>query len=116
MARTVDSTLVVLNWNVGRRIRQDILKEKRAAYGKAIVFSLGREMTMEFGRGFGRRNLLHMSRFAEVFSDPKIVYALSTQLGLDPVGCAKAMGLAPIPDGLTKPILSLKTKRNWSCE
>ena len=30
VARTVNAALVVLYWNVGRRIRQDILKEKRA--------------------------------------------------------------------------------------
>ena len=30
-ARAVDSGLVTLYWHVGRRIRQDILKEKRAA-------------------------------------------------------------------------------------
>ena len=30
--------------------------------------------------------------------------------GLDPIGCAKAMGLPPIPEGLTESILSLKAK------
>src|SRR5690606_36341315 len=35
----------------------------------------------EFGRGFGRRNLFNMIRFAEVFPDPQIVHALSAQLG-----------------------------------
>ena len=31
VARAVDSGLVTLYWHVGRRIRQDILQEKRAA-------------------------------------------------------------------------------------
>ena len=34
VARAVDSGLVTLYWHVGRRIRQDILQEKRAEYGK----------------------------------------------------------------------------------
>ena len=31
-------------------------------------------------------------------------------MGLNPIGCAKAMGLPPIPEGLTESILSLKAK------
>jgi predicted nuclease of restriction endonuclease-like (RecB) superfamily len=38
-------------------------------------------LTSEFGRGFGKRNLFRMIRFAEVFPDFKIVSALRTQLG-----------------------------------
>jgi ribosomal protein L44E len=34
VARTVDASLVALNWHVGTRIRQDILKLKRAEYGE----------------------------------------------------------------------------------
>lgn len=33
VARQVNSALVLLYWRVGKRIRQDILKEKRAEYG-----------------------------------------------------------------------------------
>jgi len=72
--------LVALYWNVGRRIRQDILGEKRAEYGEQIVTALGRQLAAEFGRGFGARNLFRMVRFAETFPDFKIVSALMTQL------------------------------------
>jgi hypothetical protein len=39
-ARQVNSSLVLLYWRVGKRIWQDILKEKRAEYGEQIVHSL----------------------------------------------------------------------------
>lgn len=81
VARAVDSGLTMLYWSVGRRIRQDILKERRAEYGAEIVATLGRQLESEFGRGFSRRNLFRMIRFAEVFHDPEIVTALLTQLG-----------------------------------
>jgi predicted nuclease of restriction endonuclease-like (RecB) superfamily len=81
VARAIDSGLTMLYWNVGRRIRHDVLKEKRAEYGAEIVSALGRQLESEFGRGFGRRNLFRMIRFAEVFPDPAIVSALLTQLG-----------------------------------
>jgi len=80
VARAIDSSLTMLHWHVGRRIREDILKEKRAEYGGEIVATLGRQLESEFGRGFGRRNLFHMIRFAEVFPNLKIVQSLMTQL------------------------------------
>lgn len=81
VARTVDAGLVGLYWSVGRRIQQDILKEKRAGYGERIVSALGTQLAAEFGRGFAVRNIFRMVRFAEVFPDFKIVSALMTQLG-----------------------------------
>ncbi len=57
------------------------MKEGRAAYGEQIVSALGTQLTAEFGRGFGARNLFRMIRFSEVFPDSKIVSALRTQLG-----------------------------------
>jgi len=81
VARQVNSALVLLYWRVGTRIRQDILKQKRAEYGEQIVPTLSAQLVTEFGMGFSTRNIWHMIRFAEVFPDEKIVNALSTQLG-----------------------------------
>jgi predicted nuclease of restriction endonuclease-like (RecB) superfamily len=80
VAQAVNAGLVTLYWYVGKRIRQEILTEERAAYGEQIVNSLSTQLTAEYGRGFDRRNLFHMIRFAEAFPDEQIVYALRTQL------------------------------------
>ena len=80
-ARTVNAGLTLLYWEVGSRVRRGILGEKRADYGEQIVQTLSAQLETEFGRGFGRRNLFRMIRFAEVFPDRKIVSALLTQLG-----------------------------------
>lgn len=80
VARAVDSTLTGLYWSVGRRIRQDILRERRAEYGQKIVHALTAQLEPEFGRGFGKRNLFTMVRFAAAFPDEQIVSALRRQL------------------------------------
>lgn len=80
VARAIDSGLTMLYWNVGLRVRQDILKEKRANYGEEIVSALGRQLEVEFGRGFSTKCLRHMIRFAEAFPDSEIVSALRRQL------------------------------------
>jgi hypothetical protein len=48
VARAVDSGLTTLYWYVGQRIRQDILKEKRADYGEQIVSALSAQLEREF--------------------------------------------------------------------
>jgi predicted nuclease of restriction endonuclease-like (RecB) superfamily len=80
VARTVDAGLTTLYWHVGRRIRQDVLKDKRAGYGEQIVPAISARLEGEFGRGFGEKNLRRMIRFAEVFSDREIVASLMRQL------------------------------------
>lgn len=79
-ARFVNAELVMLHWNIGRRVGSDLLKGQRARYGEEIIVSLSKILTAEYGRGFGRRNLFYMVRVAEAFPDPQIVHALSTQL------------------------------------
>lgn len=81
VATAVNAGLTLLYWQIGQRIRKDILHEKRAGYGEEIVVALARQLEAEFGRGFSRRNLFNMVRFAEVFPDRTIVHALSAQLG-----------------------------------
>lgn len=65
---------------VGRRIRTEILEHARAGYGEQVVETLSRQLTTEYGRGFGRRNLFHMIQFADIFQELEIVHALSAQL------------------------------------
>jgi predicted nuclease of restriction endonuclease-like (RecB) superfamily len=80
VARQVNSTLVLLYWRVGRRIRQDVLKERRAEYGEQIVATVARQLTVEFGRGFSEKSLRRMIQFAEVFPEEQIVVSLMRQL------------------------------------
>ncbi|MBM4347394.1 MAG: DUF1016 domain-containing protein, partial [Deltaproteobacteria bacterium] len=80
VARQVNSALVLLYWRVGKRIHQDILKEKRAEYGEQIVSAVSRELAVEFGQGFSEKNLWHMVRFVEAFPNEEIVSALRRQL------------------------------------
>jgi hypothetical protein len=81
VAQTVNAGLVMLNWSIGRRIRQDILKSQRAGYGEQLVLRLSARLVQEYGGGFSRPALFRMIRFAEVFPDLKIVSTLLRQLG-----------------------------------
>jgi len=79
-ARAVNAGLTLLYWQVGDRIRREVLREKRASYGEEILQSLSAKLETEFGRGFSARNLANMVRFAEVFPDREIVVSLIREL------------------------------------
>lgn len=80
VAQTVNSALVLMNWHIGKRINDEILKNKRAEYGEEIVASLSHQLTAEYGKGFTRTNLVRMRVFAEFFPDLEISASLSHQL------------------------------------
>lgn len=70
----------MLNWHIGSRIHKEILRCERAEYGKAIVESLAKKLTQEYGKGYSRAGLFRMVKFAEVFPDQEIVSSLMRQL------------------------------------
>jgi len=76
----INTEAIMVNWRVGTRIRTDILKNKRAEYGKQIIAKLAFRLTEEFGRGWGVQTLQHCVRSAYTFSEEQISYAVRTQL------------------------------------
>ncbi len=80
VAQTVNATLTLLYWRIGRRINSEVLQNKRAKYGKQIVVSLARQLGEDYGKGFEEKNIRRMMQFAEVFSDEQIVVSLIRQL------------------------------------
>ncbi len=96
-ARAVNSTLVTMYWEIGKRIREDVLQNERAEYGKEIVQTLSAQLTAEFGRGFTEKGLWRMVQLAEAFPDIEIVAALSRQLSW-----SHFVELIPLEDSLKR--------------
>lgn len=110
VAQGVNSALATLYWEIGRRIRQDVLKSKRAGYGKQIVAALGRQLEREFGRGFNEKNLWRTLQFAEVFPDRTIVVSLIRELSW-----THFLRLIPIEDRLKREFYSEMCRiERWS--
>lgn len=80
VAQGVNSALVLLYWQIGQRIGQNTLKNRRAGYGEQVLRSLSGKLTAEFGRGFTARNLANMVRCAEAFPDARILHTLCAKL------------------------------------
>jgi predicted nuclease of restriction endonuclease-like (RecB) superfamily len=79
-AQAVNSTLTLLYWRMGERIRREVLLDKRADYGTQILATLSQELTKDYGKGFSESALTRMVKFAEAFPDGQMVVSLSQQL------------------------------------
>lgn len=80
IATTVNAGLTMLYWKIGDRIRTEILKDQRAEYGKKIVATVSRQLTLEYGKGFLEKSLHRMIQFAESFPDELVIISLVRQL------------------------------------
>lgn len=62
--RSVNAVMTATYWAVGRRIVEgEQGGQERAAYGEALIKRLGVDLSHQFGRGFGWRNLAQMRAF-----------------------------------------------------
>lgn len=80
VATTVNAELTLLYWQIGKRINAEILQGQRAEYGKQVIAALAQQLTDEYGKGWGSRQLRDCLRIAEVFPDEKILHTLCAQL------------------------------------
>ena len=66
----VNLAMVEAYWKIGRRIvEEEQSGRERAEYGKEIIKNLSKELTEEFGKGFGERNIRNIRQFYVLFSD-----------------------------------------------
>jgi hypothetical protein len=54
---SVNTELVLLYWNIGKTIKEDIIKVERAGYGEKVVEGLAKELSEQYGKGYSKRNL-----------------------------------------------------------
>lgn len=80
IAITVNQEVIFMNYQVGKRIKEDILKNERAEYGKEVIKTLAKALTEKYGKGWGYEKLKHCVRSAYLFSEEEIGYAVRTQL------------------------------------
>lgn len=76
----VNTELVLLNWNIGDRIKKEVLENKKPEYGKKVIKELSKKLIANYGRGYSYSNLYRMLQLNEYFSDYKIFATLSQKL------------------------------------
>jgi len=72
--------ITLMYWEIGGYINSNILKNKRAEYGKNILTVLASKLVSHYGNSFSERNLYRMSLFSDRFSNVEILTALASKL------------------------------------
>ena len=78
IARTVNTTIVNVYWQIGKYIVEyEQGGQGRAAFGKDIINKLSERLTKEYGKGFSPANIRYMRQFYQCFP---FCHALSDKL------------------------------------
>ena len=95
IAISVNATMSMLYWQIGKTIKQEILQNNRADYGEKIVQSLSTQLEREYGKGWSKKHLRHCLLFATAFINKEIVSAMWRQLSWTHI-----LAIIPIEDPL----------------
>lgn len=73
VTQTINKGMVMLYWQIGKTIQEEVNKNDRAEYSKRIVQTLSAELVFSYGKGYSRSNLTRMMEFTSVFLTLKLV-------------------------------------------
>jgi predicted nuclease of restriction endonuclease-like (RecB) superfamily len=67
IATTINEEMIVLYWNIGKIVKETIMRSDRAEYGKKVVQSLSSRLTLSYGKGFSPQNLWYMVQLYDTY-------------------------------------------------
>ncbi|MBS4050551.1 MAG: DUF1016 family protein [Methylomonas sp.] len=76
----VNQALVLTYWQIGKRIKTQVLQDDRAQYGAGVIKQLAQQLTREYGNGFSHSSLTRMAKFYGYLPEQQKVATLSQQL------------------------------------
>ena len=110
VATAINGEMVVLYWNIGRVVKEEIMKSGRAEYGKQIVQSLSGELTQRYRRGFSTQNLWYM---IQLYENYPILHAVSGEFS--GLSWTHIRTILPVKDKLKREFYAtLCRKEHWS--
>ena len=80
IATFLNTEVCMTNWYIGKRIKEDVLFNQRAEYGKQVIKNLSLRLIGRYGSGWSEKKLRHCIRSAETFSEQDIVSSTQRQL------------------------------------
>lgn len=80
IAVSVNAEMTTRNWLIGRAINEIILHSKRADYGKQIINTTAKQLSLKYGKTWNDKMLWHCNKFFSVFPDEQILSAVRREL------------------------------------
>jgi len=110
IASTINQEMIVLYWNIGRAIKENIIITGRARYGKQTIQFLSVQLTSKYGKGFSPQNLWYMVQLFEAYP------ILQSLIGeFKELSWTHVISLLPIKDELERKFYTaLCQKEKWN--
>ena len=106
----VNTSVISLYWNIGKKLSDEVLQGKKAEYGKNIIGDLSERLTAEYGKGFEKSSVFKMVKFYQEFPEYEKVATLSQQLTW-----SHFVEILPIQDELKRDFYAaMCMQENWS--
>lgn len=67
----VNTSVITLYWNIGKKLSEEVLQGKKPEYGKNIIGDLSKRLTAEYGKGFENLQFLKWLNFIKSFQSMK---------------------------------------------
>ncbi len=101
---------LMMCWEIGRCLVDDVLEKEKAEYGKQIVEEISQNLAQQYGAGFDKTAVFRMVRFYKEFPDIEKVATLSQQLTW-----SHFVELLPIEDEQKRNFYAVMCRNeNWS--
>ena len=106
----INSEMTMLYWKIGKNIKENILKNQRAEYGKSVVKELSKKLVLKYGKGYSVANLFKMINLYENFDNYEIFLTVSRKLTW-----SHFIELLKIQDNLKRKFyITMCVNENWS--
>ena len=110
IAVSVNATLSMLYWQIGKRINDEILGEERAEYGNSTIEKLSKILMKDYGSSFSTKNLRRMMQFSKKFPNIENVVSLIRQLSWTHI-----LAILPISDPIKRDFyIEMCKAEKWS--
>ncbi len=110
IAYTINMEMILLYWNIGKIIKDNIIQSNRAEYGQQTIQFLSQKLTEKYGKGYSPQNLWYMLQFYETYP---ILHSVRGEL--EGLSWTHIRELLPIKDPLKRKFYAiLCQKEKWS--
>ena len=69
VVRSVNSSMIIAYWLIGREIVHAVQEGERAEYGQQVLETLSAQLTARYGKGFSETNLKYFRTFYSMYSN-----------------------------------------------
>jgi predicted nuclease of restriction endonuclease-like (RecB) superfamily len=108
--KAINQSMVLLYWQIGKTIQDELLKYDKPEYGKQVMQNLAIKLSEQYGIGYSYRTLYRMTHFYDCVEDQNILTTVLSKLSWSHI-----LEILKIKEPLKQEFyISMCSSENWS--